>query len=144
MTELDLATSRRILDVAIAKADRLGVPMAMAVCDEGGHLLAFARMDGCMLLAGDTVQAKARTAVYFRRPTAETVERSRNHPTVYTSFVQVSQAPIVMSMGGLPLWDSGGALVGAIAAAGGTGEEDVLVAHAGEEAWLALREQSGR
>ncbi len=140
--KLDLSTARRVLDAAVSEAERLGVPMAVAVCDDGGHLLSFARMDGCMLLAGDTVQAKARTAVYFRRPTAETVERSGNHPTVYMSFVQVSQSPIVMSMGGLPLWDDPDVLVGAVAAAGGTGEEDVLVARAGEEEWKSLSKKS--
>lgn len=144
MTDLDLATARSVLDAAVGEAARLGIPMAVAVCDQGGHLLSFARMDECMLLAADTVQAKARTAVYLRRPTAETVERSRSHPTVYTSFVQVSQAPIVMSMGGLPLWNTEGGLVGGVAAAGGTGEEDVLVARAGEQAWLDRRGKSGR
>ena len=135
MTSLDLDRAREIVRAAVSEAERLSVPMAVAVCDAGGHLLVFERMDGCMLLAGDTVQAKARAAVYFRRPTADTVERSRTHPTVYMSFVEVSGSPIVLSMGGLPLWDASGVLMGAVAAAGGTGEEDVRVATAGERAW---------
>lgn len=137
MTPLTLDLARRIVDASVAEADRIGVAMSVAVCDGGGHLLAFARMDDCMLLAGDTVQAKARAAVYFRRPTADTVERSRRNPTVYTSFVEVAAAPIVLSMGGLPLWDPDGSLVGAVAAAGGTGEEDIQVAAAGERIWTA-------
>lgn len=141
MTTLTLDLASRILDAALEEAGRIGVPMSVAVCDDGGHLLVFARMDGCMLLAGETVQAKARAAVYFRRPTADTVERSRRHPTVYTSFVEVSVAPIVLSMGGVPLWDDDGHLSGAVAAAGGTGAQDVDVAVAGEGVW---RETLGR
>ena len=99
--------------------------------------MALARTDGCMLLAAETVQAKARTAVYFRRPTTETVERSKLHPTVYGSFVAVSSSPIVMSMGGFPLW-RGDELAGAIAAAGGTGEEDAEISSAGLAVWERL------
>jgi len=130
--------ARVVLDAALADAERLDVLMAVAVADAGGHLLAFARMDGCLIMAAETAPAKARTAVYFRRPTHETVERSREHPTVYGSFVGVSAAPIVLSMGGLPLWDERGFLAGGVGAAGGTGEQDVEVAAAGERRWREL------
>jgi glc operon protein GlcG len=135
--ELTLAVAQALIDAGIAEADRLEKPMAIAVCDQGGHVVALVRMDDCMLLATETVMAKARTAAYFRRATAETVERSRIHPTVYTSFVQVVASPIVLSMGGVPLWLDG-RLVGAVAAAGGSGEEDVQVATAAERRWLEL------
>jgi uncharacterized protein GlcG (DUF336 family) len=143
MTTMNLDTAAAIVEAASAEAARLGVPMTVAVCDGGGHLVSFARMDGCMLLAIDTVQAKARAAVYFRRPTAETVERSRRHPTVYQSFVAVATAPIVLSMGGLPLWTPSGDIAGAVAAAGGTGEEDIAVAAAGAAVWEARLSRGG-
>lgn len=135
-TTLDRSTAQAMVDAALAHASEMGVPIAVAVCDAGGHLLAFARDEQCMILAAETVQAKARTAVYFQRPTTETVERSRNHPTVYGSFVENSAAPIVMSMGGFPLW-SGDALVGGIGAAGGTGAEDEQISKAGVAVWEA-------
>ncbi len=131
---MNLDLVRRILDATVPRAEEIGVPMAMAVCDGGGHLLGLFRMDRCMILAVETVQAKARTAVYFRRPTHETVERSRRHPTVYTSFMQASAAPLVLSMGGYPLWD-GERVAGAVAAAGGTGAQDMEVAAAGVAVW---------
>jgi uncharacterized protein GlcG (DUF336 family) len=112
--------------------------MTVAVADAGGHLLAFARMDGCVLFAAETAPAKARTAVFFGRPTHETVERSSLFPTVYSSFVAMSSAPIVLSMGGIPLWDENEVLVGGVGAAGGSGEEDVEVAFAGERRWREL------
>ncbi len=136
MSRLDLPTARAMVDGALARAKDLGVPIAVAVCDAGGHLVAFARTEDCMILAAETVQAKARSAVYFRRPTSETVERSRNHPTVYGSFVEVSNAPLVMSMGGFPLWRDG-ELAGGIGAAGATGAEDEEIAAAGLAVWEA-------
>jgi uncharacterized protein GlcG (DUF336 family) len=134
--KLDLKTAQAMIDAALAHAADMDVRIAVAVCDAGGHLLALARDEGCMILAAETVQAKARTAVYFRRPTTETVERSRNHPTVYGSFVENSAAPLVMSMGGFPLW-AGDELVGGIGAAGGTGAEDEQISAAGLAVWEA-------
>jgi uncharacterized protein GlcG (DUF336 family) len=136
--QIDLNSARAIVDATLAEADRRRVTMAVAVADGGGHLLAFARMDGCVLFAAETAPAKARTAVYFRRPTHETVERSNLYPTVYSSFVAMSSAPIVLSMGGIPLWDENEVLVGGVGAAGGSGEEDVEVALAGERRWREL------
>lgn len=135
MTDLSLEKAQELLAAGVGEAERLDTLMSVAVCDAGGHLIAMARMDGCMILAAETVQAKARAAVYFGRPTQETVERSTRHPTVYGSFIEVSAAPIALSMGGLPLRDESGAIVGAIAAAGGTGLEDVAVATAASSAW---------
>lgn len=139
MTRLGFVAAQAVLEAALAEARRIDVPMTVAVSDGGGHLLAFARMDRCVIMAAETAPAKARTAVYFRRPTHETVERSLMHPTVYGSFIALSAAPIVLSMGGIPLWDEDGALVGGVGAAGGTGEQDVEVATAGERRWNELR-----
>jgi glc operon protein GlcG len=137
--DLTLDVARQVADAALAAAHRLGIPMTVAVCDSGGHVITLDRMDNCMVFAAEAVQAKARTAVYFRRATADTVERSRVHPTVYSSFVDVSASPIVLSMGGLPLWSASGRLVGAVAASGGSGEDDVDVAVAGERRWAELQ-----
>ena len=41
--------ARAIIDAGEAKADEIGVPMNIAVLDGGGHLKAFARMDGAVL-----------------------------------------------------------------------------------------------
>ena len=38
--------AHRIIAAAEAKADEIGVPMVIAVCDESGVLKAFSRMDG--------------------------------------------------------------------------------------------------
>ena len=63
------------LDAAIAILDRgrehataIGVPMNLAVTDGGGHLLAFARMDGAILGSIDIALSKAKTSILFNGP----------------------------------------------------------------------------
>lgn len=131
---VSLELARALIEAAETKAAGIGVPMALCVSDAAGEPIVLVRMDGASLAAVQTVAAKARTAVAFGRPTAETVERSRQNPTVYGSFMTVGAGAWVLSMGGLPLM-SGGSVVGAVAASGGSGEEDISVAEAGLTAW---------
>jgi uncharacterized protein GlcG (DUF336 family) len=125
-----LALAKRMLDAAEAEAERLGVAMAIAVVDAGGAPVAMRRMDGATMIAAVTVQAKARTAVYFGRPTTDVVESARRHPPVYGSLLGAAEESLVYSMGGTPIVMAG-SIVGGIGASGGTGEQDVLVSLAG-------------
>ena len=45
---LTLAESNRVVQGAIAKAEELGIKINVAVCDAGGRLVAFNRMDGAI------------------------------------------------------------------------------------------------
>ena len=46
--KLTLADANRVIAGAIAKATEIGAKMNIAVCDAGGRLVAFQRMDGAM------------------------------------------------------------------------------------------------
>lgn len=127
---MNLQRAQELLDRAQTAAEALGVAMALAVVDAGGHPVAMRRMDGASTIAGDTVVPKARTAVHFGRDTAEVVEAAKRNPVVYASFLEASESRLVLSMGGIPLRDADGVIRGAIAASGGTGEEDILVSAA--------------
>jgi uncharacterized protein GlcG (DUF336 family) len=129
--------AERLVAAMIAESDRLAVAMALAVCDAGGHLVLLTRMDGAPLLAVQTAPAKARTAVFLRRPTAATVELAKRNPEVYGSFLSAASDRLVLSMGGEPLWD-GPDLIGAVAAAGGSGAQDVAVAQAALAVWSEI------
>ena len=130
---MNLVRAERMLDRAQRAAEAKGVAMALAVVDAGGHPIAMRRMDGASKIAGDTVVPKARTAIHFGRATAEVVEAARKNPVVYASFLEASESRLVLSMGGIPIIDTDGAIVGAIAASGGTGAEDVAVSEAALE-----------
>jgi uncharacterized protein GlcG (DUF336 family) len=62
--------ARAAIAAGEAKADEIGVPMNIAVLDGGGHLKAFARMDGAVLGSIDIALKKAKTAVLCSASTA--------------------------------------------------------------------------
>lgn len=127
---LDLAI--RILEAARAAAEARGLVMAFAVVDAAGVPVAIHRMDGASVVAANTVAAKARTAVHFGRPTAAVLESAKRNPEVYGSFLSATDERLVLSMGGIPVEGPNG-IVGAVAASGGTGAQDVEVASAAAE-----------
>ena len=70
MTSLPLTKAQAVLEAAIAKADEIGQPMNIAVVDDGGHLVTFARMDGAIKASIDISTRKATTSVLMNAPTA--------------------------------------------------------------------------
>ncbi|MCC6620718.1 MAG: heme-binding protein [Deltaproteobacteria bacterium] len=66
---LTLDDALRAIDAARAEASARGWPMAIAVVDPAGDLIALARMDDTQLGSIDVAIHKARTAARFRRPT---------------------------------------------------------------------------
>lgn len=115
--------ARTALDAAVAKAGEIGVPQNIAIVDEGGHLLAFARMDGAKLLSINTCQSKALSAASHRQPTA------RLHAADEVKLAFASGGKLTNLKGGLPIV-IGGVCVGAIGVGSGTGDQDVVVARA--------------
>ncbi len=67
--KLTLEGAEAILDAAKAQAARIGVPMNIAVVDDGGYLLAFARMDGAKPASIDIAINKAHAAAIRRQNT---------------------------------------------------------------------------
>ena len=59
----------KLLHAAMAKAREMGVPQCISIVDPGGHLLAFARMDGAFSQSIDTSLMKAMTAASYGIPT---------------------------------------------------------------------------
>jgi glc operon protein GlcG len=136
--QLNLAGAERILEAAKAKATALGVKANIAVVDDGGHLLAFARMDGARPASGNTALTKAVAAATFRQETGPAP--ARGEPDVILSL-SLSAAAVASGgkgtalKGGVPIV-VGGQAVGAVGVGGGTGEQDAEVAKAGIQALL--------
>jgi glc operon protein GlcG len=114
----------RIVEAAATKAAEMGAPQCIAVTDEGGHLLAFARMDGAKVLSIDSAIAKARTASSSRVPTGSLPEELERRLAFAT------QGKLTNLPGGLPIVVHEH-VVGAIGVGSGTGEQDVAVGRAG-------------
>jgi len=116
----------RMLKAAEAEAQQNQWPVSLAVCDDGGHLLAFVRLPGAPLSSVKTSQAKARTAAITRRETKVTEDMINDGRTAFLS------APDLEGMleGGVPILVDGHC-VGAVGVSGVKSTQDAQVARAG-------------
>ena len=116
--------ARRILDAAREKAQAMGVPQCIAVVDNGGHLVAFTRMDGAFALSIDTALRKAVTAAIYGQPTGG-IEAG-----IDLKLAIATDGKRINLPGGLPVVVDGH-LIGGVGVGSGTGAEDREVANAG-------------
>jgi uncharacterized protein GlcG (DUF336 family) len=98
-------------------------PMSFAVIDEGGHLLAFTRMDGAPWVSADVAVGKAWTSAAYGVPSAAQKEKMAPMPSFATAIVAMTHGRFTPQTGAVPVFRDG-ALVGALGASGGTGEQD--------------------
>lgn len=108
-------------------AEDLGVPMAFAVMDPAGHLLALSRMDGAGWITATVAQGKAWTAAAYGSPSAAQKEKMAGMPNFASALTTMTHGAYTPQTGGVPVY-AGGVLAGAIGASGGTGEQDEAVA----------------
>src|ERR1043166_7447471 len=65
---IPLAEAKKVIAAGQAEAVKNKWGMAIAIVDNGGHLVAFERMDTTQYGSVQVAQDKAQTAVAFRRP----------------------------------------------------------------------------
>lgn len=130
---LTLAGARAILDAAEKKAHEIKVPQNVAIVDEGGHLLAFARMDGAKLSSVEVALTKARAAALRRTPTGPAPSQAEPSVLLSLGLSLATEGKLTCIRGGLPLFVDG-QCVGGIGVSAGTEDEDVAVAQAGVDA----------
>ena len=131
--KLNLAGAERILDAAQAKAREMKLKVNIAVVDDGGHLLAFARMDGARPASGYTAMTKAASAATLRQATGPLP--SGNDPN---SLLSLSLQNAAADSGGKFTTLYGGVpvvldeqVIGAVGVGGARGEQDAEIARAG-------------
>lgn len=135
--QLNLAGAEMIIAAAKQKGAALGVKMNIAVVDDGGHLLAFARMDGARPASGYTALTKAVTGATFRQETGPRPVTGEPDILLNLSLQNAAQASggkVTTLKGGVPVIVDG-QVIGAVGVGGGTGEQDVEVAKAGIQAF---------
>jgi len=126
---LTLEAATRIADAAQAEAARNGWNVVIAVVDDGGHLVHLRRMDGTQVGSVAVAQEKAKSAIYFRRPTKAFSD------AVASGRTAVLRLPGAIPIeGGIPL-AQGNQMVGAIGVSGVTSEQDGQIAAAGIKAF---------
>ena len=128
-----LDAAQKVVVGARAKADEIGVPMNIAVVDDGNNLTAFGRMDGAWLGSIDIAQAKAYTARSFDMSTKDLAPLAQPNQPLY-GIEAGNQGRLIVFAGGIPLMD-GDDVVGAVGVSGGSVEQDHEVAEAGVAAF---------
>ncbi len=124
---LTLADVKRILAAAEAEGLRNKWNVAIAVLDDGGHLLGFHRMDGATPANAEIAVLKGRSAAVSRRSTRNWEER------IAGGRMAVLKMPVLPVTGGLPIVVEG-ECVGGIGVSGVQSHEDEQIAQAGIDA----------
>ena len=126
---LTLTDANRMVQAAIAKAGELQVKVSIAVCDTGGNLLAFNRMDGASAVSATVAQGKAAASAGFGRPSGAL---SADSPVIQ-AVIATMGGRMLPARGAVPVYKAG-ELVGAIGGSGATAEQDEQCAQAGAAA----------
>lgn len=132
--------AHRMIAAAEAKAKELNIAVNIAIVDEGGHLLAFSRMDGGPILSIEIAINKAYTAVAFGLPTHEWYHLIKDDPSLLHGITHTPR--LIIFAGGFPIQVDGD-IIGGIGVSGGTLEQDVACAQAGLAVLPQERKQVG-
>jgi glc operon protein GlcG len=132
-SKLTLEGARAILAAAECRAIEMKIPMDIAVVDDGGHLLAFARMDGAKLSSVPIAIVKAVSSAIRRKPSGPAMSDGQPSLMISLSLAIGTDAKQTPIRGGLPL-EVDGECIGAIGVSNGSEEEDLDVARAGAAA----------
>ena len=130
---INLIQSQQIAEAAIKKAVEIGVPMNIAIMDEGANIKFFIRMDDALLGSADIALKKARTSSLFSQDSGEIGKISQRGGPLHD--IEQTNGGLVSFPGGLVLRDNADKVIGAVGVSGGAVEQDYQVASAGAAAY---------
>jgi uncharacterized protein GlcG (DUF336 family) len=125
---LDYATGAKIRDGCLVYAGEHGFQLGIAVYDDAGRLIAFAKMDGASTGAAELAQWKGKSAAVYGFPTSETAKWNGYSAPDMATFE-----------GGVPFYGPDGTLLGGVGVSGAASKDDVACGLAGVAA-AGLRE----
>ena len=121
---ITLSRALELIAAGCEEAGRHDLAMAFAVVDDGGHLVALHRMDGAPWIAPEVALGKAWTAAAYRAPSAAQGEKMQSLHAFSAAISAATGGRYTPQIGGLPVVDESGAVIGAMGASGGTGQQD--------------------
>jgi uncharacterized protein GlcG (DUF336 family) len=124
---ITLEPAQKAAAAAAAEARKIGVNLAIAVVDTGGHLVLLHKMDNTQIGSIHIAVRKAETAARFKRPSK--VFQDLIAKGFDFQYLQGLEGAMPVQ-GGLPIVMDG-RIVGAIGTSGGTGPQDTQAAEAG-------------
>jgi glc operon protein GlcG len=140
MAKLRAVECREFIKAVVEKADEMGVPVAIAVVNAEGHLIALERMDEAGFITPEIAWSKAFTVAAFRSmsprfPDGQVIQqwfKERNPQMLMNVVVSGGCAPVF----------KGDELVGSYGISGGTSDQDEAMGrHARQKAgWAHVKE----
>jgi uncharacterized protein GlcG (DUF336 family) len=127
---ITLDAARQVMAAAEAEAEKNKWPVVIAIIDSGGNIVMLHRRDDSQLAAIATAEGKARTALYFKRPTKLLDEVISGGGAGLRFLALKDFTPLE---GGMPIMVEG-KIVGAIGVSGVLSAQDTQIARAGIDA----------
>jgi uncharacterized protein GlcG (DUF336 family) len=135
MPALTLAQAALIVDTALehGRAQKFK-PLAVAVLDAGGHLVAFKREDNASILRPQIAEGKAWGVLGMGFGGREFARRVQTGPVFLAALMAASGGRVVPAPGGVLIRDREGTIVGSVGISGDASENDEACAVAGIKA----------
>jgi len=113
----------KALQAGVAKAEELGIKVAIAIVDDHADLVALIRMsDARFLFLPQAAQGKAMASVVWGQPSGNLTERAST-PLLATTNASVYHGQLFYQQGAVP-FKSNGKIAGAVGAGGASGAQD--------------------
>jgi glc operon protein GlcG len=119
-----------LITVAHDHAHSIGIRVAVAVVDEGGHLQALGRMDGAFPLSPQIAESKAVGAALWHRDGAALASLHAERQAFFEQVDRLVRLPIMPGLGSV-LIEREGMVLGAVGVSGGPSELDLECARVG-------------
>jgi uncharacterized protein GlcG (DUF336 family) len=128
VSTISSTNARRFVDKAMALAEERQQPIAVAVVDRAGTIIAAARSDGAAPISVELARRKAALSAAVGAPTRLIVMMGKTDPVLAAGVASV--ADHLALPGGIPVIGPGGVPEGAIGVAGGHYDVDEEIAEA--------------
>ncbi|MBO0684016.1 MAG: heme-binding protein [Candidatus Dormibacteraeota bacterium] len=130
---LTLDEAHTVISAAHDHARRIGVQVTVAVVDEGGLLVALARMDGAPPISPQIAESKAVGAAVWLREGDSLAQVHEQRPGFFAQVDRLARMPIMPGAGSL-LVRRGESVLGAVGVSGALPDQDRDCAEAGLKA----------
>lgn len=126
---LSLGEAQKAMEHMLQEASKApDRPVAIAICDDQGELIAFARMDKCAPLPLSIARKKAFTAARTRADTKAFADRLKS---MGRSISDLGEPNLLAIQGGVAIMAADGSPLGGIGVSGLAAEEDEAIARIG-------------
>lgn len=128
---LTLSCARKLINLVLDKAEKMGVNAVVAVSGSGANPIAVECMDGSFIASYDIALNKSYTSVAMKMSTKELKPLAQPGGSLY-GIQFTNGGKIVIFGGGVPLYLNG-KIVGGLGVSGGTEAQDTELADYGQQ-----------